>query len=777
MLRLRKKSEDEAQNTGEEHLKNIDDIASNSSSSAPSDSSSDEDSDESLIEHEEAQQETQKSTTLRVIAPEQKFISTGNMKTAPDEALDDFDFEEGNGLDVPLDSKKYDAKDDSLKENDTDGKNTNKQKKLKSHMRRNQQEIECALRMSNLPIHVAASAWNLAPFLVTNLKNDGYDHFFPIQSLVIPDVIATERSAHIRARDICVSAPTGSGKTLAFVLPVLNALSKRRVRRLRALVVLPTRDLASQVYNVFQRYAQGSSLKVGLAIGQTDFLTEQRSLVLDPKRKFSQLNALIAHQLNPNDAHTALLATPMTRKFTATNYKDLNSIPKGGVSAIDILVATPGRLLNHLDRTPGFTLQHLQFLIIDEADRLLNQSYQNWIQKVHQAADFNRIYFPSSSNNCHSESNTSQDLELAKDGLSYNIDPFTFRKNESKTCALLQPVNRAVQLRKFLFSATLTKDPQKLSTLGLIHPKHFDAHHLNVTKGQMSLSNQKGKNKKQNLQYSLPENLKEFSVQCSAQQKPIVLLGLLLQELSSASSKEDNKKKNNIVVVFTVSLDATHRLTRLLQLLWGSAKYGSTNSIAEFSSSLNHKQRSRLLRRCSNGEVSVVICSDGMSRGLDIPTVSTVISYDVPSYAKTYVHRCGRTARAGREGKAICILKPGQVKQFEKMRGLIDQMENVKKVGVRKDDVSGALKVYSACLRRLKEVIEAEKDQTIDTTTALSDDWLVPLQRSMERKTERYSGVKEYHSDTSSSVPSSINSSDSASSSSVPSSDESEEDE
>merc|ERR1712070_188895 len=135
-----------------------------------------------------------------------------------------------------------------------------------------------------------------------------------------------------------------------------------------------------------------------------------------------------------------------------------------------------------------------------------------------------------------------KDLELTRDGLSYNIDPFTYRKNESKTCALLQPVNRAVQLRKFLFSATLTKDPQKLSSLGLVHPKHFDAHHLNLTKGQTSIPESKGMTQ----QYSLPERLAEYSIQCSAQQKPIVLLGLLLQELSSSN--------NNIIVVFTVSL-------------------------------------------------------------------------------------------------------------------------------------------------------------------------------------------------------------------------------
>lgn len=104
-------------------------------------------------------------------------------------------------------------------------------------------EVARAIKLSKIPIKDAAKIWKLAPFLVENLEKDDYNSFFPIQALVIPDVISSERHAHIRNRDICVASPTGSGKTLAFVLPVLNSLSGRQVRRLRALVVLPSRDL------------------------------------------------------------------------------------------------------------------------------------------------------------------------------------------------------------------------------------------------------------------------------------------------------------------------------------------------------------------------------------------------------------------------------------------------------------------------------------------------------------------------------------------------------
>ena len=147
---------------------------------------------------------------FQVIAPEQKILSVDIMKkrlNTTNEGIDDFDHEN---------------EEKSIEYND---------------------EIKRALKMSRLGIKEAAKIWNLAPFLVQNLERDKYASFFPIQALVIPDVIASERHAHIRSRDVTVSSPTGSGKTLAFVIPVLNSLAKRKIRRLRALAILPGRDL------------------------------------------------------------------------------------------------------------------------------------------------------------------------------------------------------------------------------------------------------------------------------------------------------------------------------------------------------------------------------------------------------------------------------------------------------------------------------------------------------------------------------------------------------
>jgi ATP-dependent RNA helicase DDX51/DBP6 len=198
-------------------------MESDSSSSVPSSSDESDSDDDENTERSKIEQ-----STLRVIAQESKpSIKAKGFVGLSDEAFDDFDVD-NELLDSNVNFQDISGGDDKSEiRDDSDVPD----------------EIRTALHMSSLPIEEAAAAWDLAPFLIANLKRDGYESFFPIQSLVIPDVITSERHAHIRARDVCVAAPTGSGKTLAFVLPVLNALSKRKVRRLRALVVLPSRDL------------------------------------------------------------------------------------------------------------------------------------------------------------------------------------------------------------------------------------------------------------------------------------------------------------------------------------------------------------------------------------------------------------------------------------------------------------------------------------------------------------------------------------------------------
>lgn len=215
-------------------------------------------------------------------------------------------------------------------------------------------------------------------------------------------------------------------------------------------------------------------------------------------------------------------------------------------------------------------------------------------------------------------------------------------------------------------------------------------------------------------------------VECSAEQKPIVLLAILLDGVKEA--KKEDSDYTNLRIVFTSSVDSTHRLSRLMQLLWEAGGCGSSSAIAEFSSSINAKQRAAILRRCRSSDplnrISVLICSDGMSRGMDLPYVQTVINYDVPAYAKTYVHRCGRTARAQRKGIAISVLKGGQVSKFNRLRKLIDG-GNVERMGIKKLLVKNFIPTYKSCLNALQKVIEAEENEEILPSEPLRvKDWL-----------------------------------------------------
>lgn len=668
----------------------------------------------------------EKPSSLRVIANETVPVSLFHNKLPTDEALDDFDIL------------------GDLIENDPPYEQHPPTSSTVEHGQVSQNEVQAALRIAEMPIEQAAKGWKLAPFLLANLQErDKFTHFFPIQALAIPDVIASERHYYVQASDICITAPTGSGKTLAYALPILNSLAAKSSspdrRRLRALVVLPSRDLATQVHRVFERYVVGSQLKVGLAIGQSDFVAEQKALTVDPTS--TQPDRLL-HRLTYYDPNNLELALQIFRDSsfppvpqTSSASSSSRHIPADGWSNVDVLVCTPGRLVDHLDHTPGFTLQHLLFLVVDEADRLLNQSYHNWIDRVLEASieasvsAWKNIVAAGNNNN-----GELPPLQLSPDLGSVVLEPITWRRggtardaldsgtfNTNDLSSTVAKVCQPVQLRKFLVSATLTLDPQKLAALRLVNPRHFNVHQLK--QGERNLN-----------KYSMPTSLEEYTVECTAEQKPLVLLSLLLDHLQQTTTTREREHSKSMIVVFTASLDSTHRLARLLQLLLWAAQQQKKDDgnkedtallvVGEFSSSLNQQERAALVERCNDptDSLSVVVCSDGMSRGIDIEYLDAVINYDVPTLAKTYVHRCGRTARASRKGTAITLLKGGQMSLFFRMRRLILAHERVESMPVKKNLVRDAVDLYyKHCVKALRDVLDAEGNGELGHTASLED--------------------------------------------------------
>ncbi|XP_058639695.1 ATP-dependent RNA helicase DDX51 isoform X2 [Onychostoma macrolepis] len=411
----------------------------------------------------------------------------------------------------------------------------------------------------------------ICPTLLKKLETNGIQNFFPVQAEVIPAILESVSSGLLlgpggyRPRDICVSAPTGSGKTLAFVIPVVQALSKRVVREVRALAVLPTKELAQQVSKVFSTYTEGTSLKVVMITGQKSFDAEQTAL--------SEIRGGVSHSL------------------------------------ADIVVATPGRLVDHINKNSNFSLQHLRFLIIDEADRMIDGMHQSWLTQVTKA-----VY------RSPGDTQTSVFRRVLPGPI---------------TVASLSPPQ--IPLQKLLFSATLTQNPEKLQLLDLHQPRLFSSTHRSTETSTQSQDT-----------FNFPQGLAEYYVPCTLSKKPLIILHFLL------------RLKFSPALCFTNSREAAHRLYLLVKLFGGV-------EVAEFSSKLSPSERQKTLKDFEQGKIQLLISTDAAARGIDINGVKCVINYDAPQYIRAYIHRVGRTARAGKAGSAFTFLLEVQEKSFLQM--------------------------------------------------------------------------------------------------------------
>ena len=516
------------------------------------------------------------------------------------------------------------------------------------------------------------SSWNLDSKLANVLIEDNINHFSTVQCLVIPQLLKFHSKKCVVPRDLCVSAPTGSGKTLAYALPIMNALIKRKRIRLRALVILPSRELANQVFNVFCRLSKNNDIKVASVTGQKPFEEEQRILS-------SALNGDVREENMKR-----IINLKLEQSFSNKKYYSDRSGEMSASNAIDILVCTPGRLLDHLYYTKGFTLQHLQFVVLDEADRLLGNAYHDWVRQLIFSFK-NNIALPNekgvNATFAHSDYN-------GKD---------TFVQDEISDILSRFPLTHQSPQR-LLFSATLTDNPKKMELLGIKNPVIIRAGVSNIINASTESGENANRTGPLSTLFILPTTLSESVKVCDAATKPLVLISILLeafaiQEFSGYhinnidTGSNTNpvyhsgicKRKGDMCIIFSSSVETTHRLCLLLQILNGQHLNKDKDDdllfgglVKEMSRSTGVEQRNDVMNLCCAGKITILISSDQMSRGIDLSHINLVINYDAPKHAKTYVHRVGRTARAGRQGHAITILKEGQVGIFKKMRCTIN---------------------------------------------------------------------------------------------------------
>ena len=485
------------------------------------------------------------------------------------------------------------------------------------------------------------------------LSAKGFKEAFAVQAAVLPLLLPGPFQS---SGDVLVSAATGSGKTLAYVLPMIEDISKNTVTRLRGLIVVPTRELVTQAREVCEVCATAFSgrkrVKVGTAVGNETFKAEQASLMeqelhYDPagyKKQMQRLNAKWESSDVEDDSENDFLC----------DEEEVSALPDhiiNPISKIDILICTPGRLVEHLKSTPGFSLEYVKWLVVDEADKLLDQSFQQWLELVMGRLDFKSPSF-----------------------------------------------HKSNRVKKVILSATMTRDIGQLNSLKLFRPK------LVVMESSYDLNDPKT----EEASLALPGLLVESAIKAEDETlKPLYLLELIRRERmngsvtedgssssenDSTSSEEDSSESDETssdddsstssrspepassnpskqstptdsprgVLVFTKSNETAVRLGRLLALL----EQSFTDSIGTLTSTKSTSSRRRTIQSFNAGKLGILVASDLVSRGLDLPNLAHVINYDIPSSVTNYVHRVGRTARAGKKGWAWTLFTPVEGRWF-----------------------------------------------------------------------------------------------------------------
>jgi len=365
---------------------------------------------------------------------------------------------------------------------------------------------------------MSVDAIGLSSELLKGVKACGYKTLTPVQQQAIPMI----RSG----ADLLASAQTGTGKTAAFSLPILDLIAKNSSdkeannRTIKALILTPTRELALQVAKNVNEYSQFMPLTAGVVTGGAN-------------------------------------AEPQIRMLK---------------TGVDVLIATPGRLLEHLNAR-NVNLSHVKHLVLDEADRMLDMGFLTDIQQL---------------------------MEVIK------------QKHQT-----------------VMFSATFSAKVRTLANQLLHTPKTIEVSPLNSTSGKV----------KQQVYWVSEARKRE-----------------LLSELIGVKNWKQ-------VLVFAGTKESANLLAKELKLdgIKAAICHGDKTQGA----------RNKAIEQFAQGQVRVLVATDVAARGLDIPDLPYVVNFHLPFLAEDYVHRIGRTGRAGKNGNAISLVSPKDEQFLDNIEELI----------------------------------------------------------------------------------------------------------
>ncbi len=366
---------------------------------------------------------------------------------------------------------------------------------------------------------MAFKKFNLQPELLRAVEESGYNHPTPIQDEAIPHIL--------EGRDLQASAQTGTGKTAAFILPTLNLLAARTKEKWhgpRALILAPTRELAMQVASQAAKYS----------------------------KHLPRIKTICIYGGEPYPVQKRKLAKPY-----------------------DLLVATPGRLMDHMEQGK-IDLSQIEIFILDEADRMLDMGF----------------------------------IDAVKD-ISSQL-----------------PEER----QTLLFSATLKGSILKLSSGLLKNPK------------QIKVEEEKGTNENIEQKFHYAQNLSGKND----------LLNALLED-----------EEMSQVIVFTATKSYAEELTDKLN--------ESGHNAVALHGDMNQSKRNKVVARLRQERVRVLVATDVAARGIDISSITHVVNFDLPTNVEDYVHRIGRTGRAGKKGSSITFVTQKDIGTLKKIEAYTGQ--------------------------------------------------------------------------------------------------------
>lgn len=498
---------------------------------------------------------------------------------------------------------------------------------------------------------------------------------------------------------------------------------------------MPTRELVTQAREVSDMcanaYGTGSRrhINVGVAVGNQTLRQEQASLmkqefVYNPKEysaRQERINAAWSGSSIYDDEVANLL---MDEDISTPIDHIVQYNPK-----VDIMICTPGRLVEHLKSTPGFTLEHLKWLVIDEADKLLDQSFQQWLETVMASLTSRETAAPSQFRSKDRITKVVLSATMTRDigllsQLKLNKPKFVVLEGNEKMGAG-EGQAAALNLPNTLHESAIKIDQEGLKPLyllevlkrnGLLEPKSLaqdnsddstsssgsDSDTSEDDSGDDTSSSGSSDSESSSSDESSDDDSSSSSDASSTPSLPSKKLPAKKQEATI------NPAKPHGVLIFTKSNESAVRLSRLLALLVPSRA-------SEIGAITSTTSRKRTLRSFRSGALSVLIASDLVARGLDLPDLAHVVNYDMPTSITSYVHRVGRTARAGKKGAATTLFSATEGRWFWNdiaRNGGVKRKTKVERITISAKDVfsEDQKQEYEAALEKLGEETRGYKD-------------------------------------------------------------------